>query len=348
MNEKNSVTLTSFNPGSGCGCKIEPTKLHDVLSASNYDPNKSFGNLIIGHEQNDDAAVLDLGNDDALVHSTDFFTPIVNDPFDFGAIAASNAISDVYAMGASPDMALAILGWPIDTLGSDIAGKVIAGAREQCNIAGIPLAGGHSIDIPQPIFGLSVTGRVKKDNLKTNSGAKPGDLLYLTKPLGIGIIATAMKKEIANDIDEKWALKTMKKQNVEGPELAQIHGVNAMTDVTGFGLAGHLHEMMSASNCSAKLSYSQVPFYDQGRLKDLYSMQCMPTGTTKNYLAYHKDIEKLSGEELFILLDPQTSGGLLVSVDPKDKIEVENILKENSIVACIGAVTEKKEKLIYL
>ena len=157
-----------------------------------------------------------------------------------------------------------------------------------------------------------------------------------------------MKKEIANDIDEKWALKTMKKQNVEGSELAQIHGVNAMTDVTGFGLAGHLHEMMSASNCSAKLNYSQVPFYDQSRLKELYSMQCMPTGTTKNYLAYHKDIEKLSGEELFILLDPQTSGGLLVSVDPKDKIEVENILKENSIVACIGAVTEKKEKLIYL
>ena len=344
----NNIKLTSFNPGSGCGCKIEPSKLHEVLESSNFDPSQSFDKLIVGHDQNDDAAVLDIGNGQALVHSTDFFTPIVDDPFEFGNIAGSNAISDIYAMGATPDMALAILGWPIDKLGSEMAGKVLAGAREACKKAGIPLAGGHSIDIPQPIFGLSVTGRVRIGELKKNNGAKPGDLLYLTKPLGIGVIATAMKKELANDNDTQWALDTMKRLNFEGAELVRISGINAMTDITGFGLAGHLHEMMKASDCSARIDFDKIPKYDYARLKELYSLQCMPKGTTKNYLAYHKDISKVNGEELFILFDPQTSGGLLISVDPKNKLETENILQKYGSVNCIGTVTKRNEILINL
>jgi len=344
----NSIKLTSFNPGSGCGCKIEPSKLHEVLKSSNFDPNQSFDKLIVGHDQNDDAAVLDIGNGQALVHSTDFFTPIVDNPFDFGNIAGSNAISDIYAMGASPDMALAILGWPIDKFGSKMAGEVLAGARESCKKAGIPLAGGHSIDIPQPIFGLSVTGRVGIGELKKNNGARPGDLLYLTKPLGIGLIATAMKKELANDDDTKWALETMKKLNFEGAELSRITGVNAMTDITGFGLAGHLHEMMKASNCSALIDYDSIPKYNYPRLKELYSLNCMPTGTTKNYIAYHKEISKVNGEELFVLFDPQTSGGLLISVDPKDKSKTETILKKYGPINCIGTVKDRNEILISL
>ncbi len=348
MSDIKNIALTSFNPGSGCGCKIPPSKLKEVIDSSDYDPNQSFQKLIIGHDQNDDAAVMDLGDGQALVHSTDFFTPIVDDPFEFGSIAASNAISDIYAMGASPEMALAILGWPIDKLGPEMAGRVLAGARDVCKRAGLPLAGGHSIDIPQPIFGLSVTGRVNIKNLKRNEGAKPGDLLYLTKPIGIGIVATAMKKNIANEDDIKWGLSIMKRLNNEGIQLGGIDGVHAMTDITGFGLGGHLHEMMKASNCSSEIDFNAIPTYDRDRLKNLYSQQCMPTGTTKNYLAYHEDISKVSGEELFILFDPQTSGGLLVSADPKCKSEIENTLKKYGPINCIGTVIEKNEKLINL
>ncbi len=269
MDSATRPALTSFNPGSGCGCKIAPNALREVIGASGFNPDQSWPTLLFGHEANEDAAVMDLGNGDVLVHTTDFFTPIVDDAFEFGQIAAANAISDVYAMGATPDMALAILCWPLDKLPAAMAGQVLAGARDTCTKAGIPLAGGHSIDVPQPIFGLAVTGRCRRDALKTNGGAQPGDLLYLTKPLGIGIVATAMKKGLATEADHAWGLKTMCALNAVGAKLPE--GVHAMTDVTGFGLAGHLHEILSASGTSAELDYASIPTYDKVRMADLYA-----------------------------------------------------------------------------
>lgn len=339
--------LTSFNPGSGCGCKIAPNALREVIAASGFNPEQSWPTLLLGHESNEDAAVMDLGNGDVLVHTTDFFTPIVDDAFEFGQIAAANAISDVYAMGATPDMALAILCWPLDKLPATLAGQVLAGARDTCTKAGIPLAGGHSIDVPQPIFGLAVTGRCRRDALKTNGGAQPGDLLYLTKPLGIGIVATAMKKGLATEADHAWGLKTMSTLNSVGAKLPI--GVHAMTDVTGFGLAGHLHEMLSASGTSAQLDYTRIPSYDKARLADLYASGCMPQGTTKNYVTYYSDCSTVSGEQLFLLFDPQTSGGLLLAVAPEAQEAIESLLRAEGLHASpIGLVTGAQEKKIVV
>jgi selenide,water dikinase len=345
MDSATRPALTSFNPGSGCGCKIAPNALREVIGASGFNPNQSWPTLLFGHEANEDAAVMDLGNGDVLVHTTDFFTPIVDDAFEFGQIAAANAISDVYAMGATPDMALAILCWPLDKLPAAMAGQVLAGARDTCTKAGIPLAGGHSIDVPQPIFGLAVTGRCRRDALKTNGGAQPGDLLYLTKPLGIGIVATAMKKGLATETDHAWGLKTMCALNAVGAKLPE--GVHAMTDVTGFGLAGHLHEILSASGTSAELDYASIPTYDKVRMADLYASGCMPQGTTKNYVTYYSDCGAVSGEQLFVLFDPQTSGGLLLAVAPEAQEGVETLLRQEGVHASpIGRVTEAQEKKI--
>ena len=345
MDSATRPALTSFNPGSGCGCKIAPNALREVIGASGFNPDQSWPTLLFGHEANEDAAVMDLGNGDVLVHTTDFFTPIVDDAFEFGQIAAANAISDVYAMGATPDMALAILCWPLDKLPAAMAGQVLAGARDTCTKAGIPLAGGHSIDVPQPIFGLAVTGRCRRDALKTNGGAQPGDLLYLTKPLGIGIVATAMKKGLATEADHAWGLKTMCALNAVGAKLPG--GVHAMADVSGFGLAGHLHEILSASGTSAELDYASIPTYDKVRMADLYASGCMPQGTTKNYVTYYSDCGAVSGEQLFVLFDPQTSGGLLLAVAPEAQEGVETLLRQEGVYASpIGRVTEAQEKKI--
>ncbi|KRO68249.1 MAG: hypothetical protein ABR88_00585 [Cryomorphaceae bacterium BACL7 MAG-120322-bin74] len=336
-----TTALTAFNPGSGCGCKIAPNALKEVLAASGFDPLEAYPTLLVGHDAHDDAAVMDLGNGEALVHTTDFFTPIVDDAFVFGQIAAANAISDVYAMGAKPDMALAILCWPLEKLSAKVAGEVLAGARDTCKKAGIPLAGGHSIDVPQPIFGLSVTGRVAQKNLKQNGGAQPGDLLYLTKPLGIGIVATAMKKGLAQPHDADWAVATMSQLNKVGQVFGQMEGVHALTDVTGFGLIGHLHEMMMASQTQGVLAYQHIPKYDALRLDDLYALGCMPTGTTKNYVTYYGSVTPVSGQQLFILYDPQTSGGLLAAVSPDAAATFEATLREaGSPIHCIGHVAE--------
>jgi len=226
-----------------------------------------------------------------------------------------------------------------------MASQVLAGARETCTKAGIPLAGGHSIDVPQPIFGLAVTGRCRRDDLKTNGGAQPGDLLYLTKPLGIGIVATAMKKGLATEADHAWGLKTMCALNAVGAKLPE--GVHAMTDVTGFGLAGHLHEILSASGTSAELDYASIPTYDKVRMADLYASGCMPQGTTKNYVTYYSDCGAVSGEQLFVLFDPQTSGGLLLAVAPEAQEGVETLLRQEGVHASpIGRVTEAQEKKI--
>lgn len=334
-----SNALTSFNPGSGCGCKMSPSDLHRMLEQSG--DSGHFPDLLIGHETGDDAAVMDLGNDQLLIHTTDFFTPIVDDAFDFGRIAAANAISDIYAMGGTPSMALAILGWPVDLLPVEQAAQVIAGARSVCKQAGIPLAGGHSVNIPQPLFGLSVTGQVHRDQLKRHAGAKPGDLLVLTKPLGIGMLATAMKKGIATDKDRQWAIETMCQLNDIGTELATMDGLHAMTDVTGFGLLGHALELCEASDVSATLNSKDLPTYDMERLMELYGQHCLPQGTTKNFTAYVGHVSSMDGPQLAILCDPQTSGGLLLSVAPAALGQVQNLLKKAHL--CEGVIGQIHE-----
>ena len=243
MNEK--IRLTQYSHGAGCGCKISPEKLDQILRAAG--PSVVDSRLLVGNESRDDAAVFDLGDSTAVVSTTDFFMPIVDDPETFGRIAATNAISDIYAMGAQPLMAIALLGWPISELSTDIAGQVIAGGRRACLDAGIPLAGGHSIDAPEPIFGLAVTGRVKHEHLKRNSTARVGDLLMLTKPLGVGILTTALKRGKLRPKHSLVAPDLMCTLNRLGPKLSRISGVHAMTDVTGFGLLGHLKEMCEGS-----------------------------------------------------------------------------------------------------
>ena len=240
-----AIKLTQYSHGAGCGCKISPQVLDEILKSNLEIPDHK--NLIVGNHSKDDAAVFNLGNGTALISTTDFFMPIVDDPFDFGRIAAANAISDVYAMGGKPIVAIAILGWPVNSLPAEIAQKVIEGGRSICMEAGIPLAGGHSIDSPEPIFGLAVNGIVDTNNIKQNNQAKAGDILFLTKPLGVGILTTAEKKGILLAGDEGIAAKQMMQLNKVGEALGKIDGVSALTDVTGFGLLGHLVEMAEGS-----------------------------------------------------------------------------------------------------
>ena len=241
MTFMNEVKLTQYSHGAGCGCKISPAVLDTMLHSKL--PKASFPALLVGNESKDDAAVFDLGNGICIVSTTDFFMPIVDDPSTFGAIASVNAISDVYAMGGAPIMAIAILGWPINTIPSEIASEVLEGSRKVCAEAGIPLAGGHTIDCPEPVFGLAVTGRLKKEHLKRNDTALEDSLLYLTKPLGIGIVTTAQKKGIVVQEHLDKVVSTMLVLNKIGTDFGKLPYVNAMTDVTGFGLLGHLIEM---------------------------------------------------------------------------------------------------------
>lgn len=325
------MKLTEFNPGSGCGCKLGPEALQCILAASGVRPEDAWPQLWVGHEHADDAAVVDLGDGRGLVQTVDFFTPIVDDPYDFGRIAATNALSDVYAMGGRPISALALLAWPVERLPAEQAGRVIQGARDVCREAGIPLAGGHSIDIPEPLFGLSVSGLVSKNHLKTNSQAQDGDLLFLTKPLGLGMLATATKRGVATDSDRDWALGTMLQRNDLGPVLAEQGGVHSMTDVTGFGLAGHLIEVLRASGLAATLDLSSVPTYDPERLRALYQQFCLPNLTTTNYRAVQADCSSMDGYSMALLCDPQTSGGLLLFVNPADAGAVSSTLAERGL-----------------
>ncbi len=252
-----SIRLTQYSHGAGCGCKIAPDVLDGILAKAG--PAAGHQRLIVGNQGREDAAVYDLGDGRSMIATTDFFMPIVDDPFDFGRIAATNAISDVYAMGGTPVMALGILGWPLDKLGPEIAGDVVAGAQAVCRELGIALAGGHSIDAPEPMFGLAVNGLVDLEHLKLNSQAKPGDLLFLTKPLGVGLLTTAEKRGLLEAGHHGLARETMLKPNTIGIALSKVKGVNAMTDVTGFGLAGHLTEMCSASGVMAQIDFRRLP-----------------------------------------------------------------------------------------
>lgn len=322
--------LTQYSHGAGCGCKISPKVLSEILGSSGSH-NGSFPALLVGNAERDDAAVYDLGDGSAIISTTDFFMPIVDDPATFGHIASVNAISDVYAMGGKPLLAIAVLGWPVDKLPSAVAGAVIEGAKAACAKAGIPLAGGHSIDSPEPIFGLSVTGRVEISRLKKNGGARPGDLIYLTKPLGIGIFTTAQKKGHLSEEHHKRVCDVMMRLNAFGEEISGIPEVHAMTDVTGFGLAGHLLEMCDASGVHAQLNMHALPLIDKDAIARYLDLGCIPGGTHRNFASYGQSIQPLSEAHKYLLCDPQTSGGLLIAVDPDAAQQIEQLLSMRSL-----------------
>jgi len=307
-----SIKLTEYSHGAGCGCKISP-KVLDVILQSRSKLSVD-ARLLVGNASRDDAAVYDIGGGQAVISTTDFFTPIVDDAYDFGRIAATNAISDVYAMGGKPILAIAILGWPVDKLSAELANQVIEGGRQSCEEAGIMLAGGHSIDTPEPIFGLAVTGLVDCDRIKRNNRAKSGNELFLTKPLGIGILTTAQKKGILKPQHGNLAKDAMCELNSIGPALAEIDGVTAMTDVTGFGLLGHLCEVCEGSGVGARINFAATPILEA--VEEYRQLGCVPGGTGRNFDSYGHKLGPVSQAQKEILCDPQTSGGLLIAVEP--------------------------------
>jgi selenide,water dikinase len=318
---KPPIRLTQYSHGAGCGCKISPSVLTQILE--NVPAQAPDANLLVGFDARDDAAVYQINDDQAIVSTTDFFMPIVDDPFDFGGIASVNAISDIYAMGARPIMAIAILGWPIDKLDPAVAGEVLSGARDACSRAGIPLAGGHSIDAPEPIFGLAVTGLVRPSQVRSNGLARAGDELYLTKPLGIGILTTAEKRGILAAEDSHKARDLMLILNDIGPELADADAARAITDVTGFGLLGHLIELCEASGVSAEIEFARVPLIDS--LSRYIDQQCFPGGTARNFSSYGHKASPMADNVMSVLCDPQTSGGLLVAVAPEQRAAFQKV-----------------------
>ncbi|MHC4222009.1 MAG: selenide, water dikinase SelD [Planctomycetota bacterium] len=330
------IKLTEYSHGAGCGCKISPSMLESILHGQvEFAADKS---LLVGNESKDDAAVYDMGNGEAVVSTTDFFMPIVDDPFTFGQIAATNALSDIYAMGASPMMAIAILGWPISKLDSDIAGKVVDGGRQACKDAGIILAGGHSIDAPEPIFGLAATGRVNISNLKQNNLAREGCVLYLTKPLGVGILSTAQKQKKLKPEHGHIAINSMNKLNKIGEQLGRLTSVTAMTDVTGFGLLGHLLEICQGSGVAAHVDFEAVPLLDPA-VEEYRQLGCIPGGGDRNFDSYGHHLSALTAQQKDILCDPQTSGGLLVAVMPD---AVEEFIEVAPQAYQIGKLAPKK------
>ena len=325
--------LTQYSHGAGCGCKIAPAVLDQMLHTSIAQPHDA--RLLVGNASRDDAAVYDLGGGEAVISTTDFFMPIVDDAYDFGRIASANAISDVYAMGGRPLLAIAVLGWPVDKLPPEVARRVLEGARSICAEAGIPLAGGHSIDSPEPIFGLAVTGLVDIKDLKRNDTATAGSELYLTKPLGVGILTTAQKKGLLRDEDAQVAPAQMMQLNKIGAELSKLPAVTALTDVTGFGLLGHLAEVCEGSGLTAEIDFAKVPrlaaaaFYlHQGSV---------PGGTGRNWASYGHKVGPISDEQRAWLCDPQTSGGLLVCVAPAGRAAVQAVFARFGLaLECFG------------
>ncbi|MDE3952492.1 selenide, water dikinase SelD [Glaesserella parasuis] len=321
------IRLTQYSHGAGCGCKISPKVLEQILhteQAKFIDPN-----LLVGNETKDDAAVYDIGNGVGIVSTTDFFMPIVDDPFDFGRIAATNAISDIFAMGGKPIMAIAILGFPINKLPAEVAQKIVDGGRFACQQAGIALAGGHSIDSPEPIFGLGVTGIISTEQVKKNASAQADCDLYLTKPLGIGVLTTAEKQGKLKPEHQNLARDVMCQMNLIGAEFAKVDEITAMTDVTGFGLLGHLTEICQGSNLRAEVYFDQIQTLDG--VREYIAQGTVPGGTTRNFDSYGHLISPLSDEQKAILCDPQTSGGLLIAVKPQAVESVKQIAKNANV-----------------
>jgi selenide,water dikinase len=346
------IKLTQYSHGAGCGCKIAPNILEEILQSNLAMPDNI--NLIVGNHSKDDAAVYDLGTGQALISTTDFFMPIVDDPYNFGRIASANAISDVYAMGGKPILAIAILGWPISKLAPEVARRVIEGSRSICMDAGIPLAGGHSIDAPEPIFGLAVNGLVEIGHIKQNNSAKAGDYLFLTKPLGVGILTTAEKKGLISADVKSLAANQMMQLNIVGEALGKVKGVSSMTDVTGFGLLGHLTEMCEGSGVSAALFFDRIPLIID-TLTDLIQQNAVPGGTDRNLKAYGHHIlvsDSLDkATTLSILADPQTSGGLLLAVNQDAVQEVIAVFAKfglGKFIQPIGMLKPPQNPLIFV
>jgi len=352
------IRLTQYSHGAGCGCKISPRVLDEILRTNLTLPDSD--KLLVGNNTRDDAAVYDLGDGTALISTTDFFMPIVDGAFDFGRIAAANSISDVYAMGGKPLLAIAILGWPIDKLSSELAQQVVDGGRTICNEAGIALAGGHSIDSPEPIFGLAVTGIVRIENLKRNNTAEEGDYLFLTKRLGVGVLSTAQKRNLLKQEHVSTMIDQMAALNKIGEALGRMEGVTAMTDVTGFGLLGHLIEMAEGSNLSAEIYYQKVPLIDG--IREYIDQRISPDATFRNWNSYSDKVkfvrEDSSGgngvnvmEAFTILPDPQTNGGLLFAVKKKSVAEMKDFFERADMSAFaepIGRMISKNEKIVYV
>jgi selenide,water dikinase len=344
------IKLTQFSKGGGCGCKIAPSVLQQMLATQD---KGIFQHLLVGNESSDDAAVYQLNEETAIISTTDFFVPIVDDAYDFGRIAAANAISDVYAMGGKPLMAIAILGWPIDRLSTEAAQKVLEGGSSICAEAGIPLAGGHTIDSADPIFGLAVTGTVHPKKIKKNNTAQEGDYLFLTKPIGVGILATALKRGLLQDGLYKVLIEQMSTLNKVGEELGNLDDVHAMTDVTGFGLLGHLIEMAEGSNLSAKLYYSAIKKIDG--VDEYLKQRTIPDATFRNWNSYSSKVQFEKGvnvmEAFNLLPDPQTNGGLLIALAENGTDKMKEIFKANDLEAFtipIGTFQSKEEKLIIV
>ncbi|KQZ30221.1 selenide, water dikinase SelD [Duganella sp. Root1480D1] len=331
------IKLTSFSHGGGCGCKIAPGVLSEILKNTNGFPVPK--ELMVGIETADDAAVYKLNDEQALIATTDFFMPIVDDPFDFGRIAATNAISDVYAMGGTPIMALALVGMPVNKLPIDVIGKIIKGGESICNEAGIPIAGGHTIDSVEPIYGLVVLGLVHPSKVKRNADAKAGDVLVLGKPLGVGVLSAALKKGVLGDEGYKAMIDNTTKLNKPGKALSELPGVHALTDVTGFGLLGHLLELARGAKLTAKLNMSQIPLLPG--VEKLAHDGFFTGASGRNWDAYGKDVllsPDISQPQHTLLTDPQTSGGLLVSCDPSSVDEVLALFRSHGFehAAVIG------------
>ena len=351
MLETKEILLTEYAHGAGCGCKIAPAVLHQILATESTLPD--YEQLLVGNETNDDAAVYQLDEQTALISTTDFFTPIVDDAFLFGKIAAANAVSDVYAMGGRPLMAIAILGWPVEQLPVALAAKVLEGAREICKEAGIPLAGGHSIDNKEPVFGLSVNGLIAPSELKRNNTAAEGDLIFLTKPIGTGILSTAQKrKQLLPEHYDEW-ISILTQLNKLGAQLGKLSGVPAMTVVTGFGILGHLFEMVKGAGYSAELYYDRQPVVESARA---YAAQrIIPDATYRNRNAYNQEVKFEAGvnvmEAFNILPDPQTNGGLLFTVRESAVAEVRDLLEKSGLsefATPVGRIVSRGEKSIVV
>ena len=331
------VRLTEYSHGAGCGCKISPAMLEAILQSAI--PGVEDAALLVGNDFRDDAAVYDVGAGMAVISTTDFFMPIVDDPFTFGRIAATNAMSDIYAMGGRPIMAIAIFGWPIDKLAVEVGRAVVEGGRKAARDAGINIAGGHSIDSPEPIFGLAVTGLVDHRHLKRNNCARPGDVIYLTKPLGIGILTTAQKQKKLRSEHAGLAPVVMCTLNDAGADFGAIEAVSAMTDVTGFGLLGHLLEVCEGSNVRARIEFDKVPLLP--RLDEYLALGCVPGGTHRNFESYGHKVEPITEHQRLVLCDPQTSGGLLVFVSPQGEQELLAAAARRGVeMVALGEVTD--------
>ncbi|MDH5539749.1 MAG: selenide, water dikinase SelD [Rhizobacter sp.] len=342
-----AVRLTSLSHGGGCGCKIAPGVLAEILKSSTGFPVPK--ELLVGIETADDAAVYQLNDEQALIATTDFFMPIVDDPYDFGRIAATNAISDVYAMGGTPIMALALVGMPINVLPLETIGRILKGGESICAEAGIPIAGGHTIDSVEPIYGLVVMGLVHPKKVKRNADARPGDLLVLGKPIGVGILSAALKKDALDAAGYKQMIDTTTRLNKPGIALAELAGVHALTDITGFGIAGHSLELSRGAKATVQLDWAKVPSLSS--VRELAAQGMVTGASERNWEAYGADVDlpkEFASADRALLTDPQTSGGLLVACAPGAVDKVLAVFRQEGFdgAAVIGEVTAGPARVV--